>query len=280
MIISPLYRQVVTKNPNFLSCYRSYSSKAISEFGAKDNQYVRTSTNLFREDLDWNSFVKFLVNHFVDKDRVMIYSMACSDGSEAYSLAIFLMEKFSKSLCKKFFPIMAHDVDDLIINSAKSERINIEDCEIYYINKLGINLNKYFVNPKRPLKIKNDMTSYNNVGLFSYEPIQELKQTVEFKKSDILTELNKIKDNGNSVVMCRNVMPYLKEDYIDEIVSVASKVLKDGSFFVTGDYDSTKKIGERLEKSGFYRPLLENQNLFQKGNSKEMIDRLLYGYLI
>ena len=280
MKILPLYNNDISKNPNFLSCYRAYNPSLISDYGACCNFFVKTSTNMFREDLDWNSFVKHMLFNFEKKDKVNLYSMACSDGSEAYSLAIALMEKLRKPFYKKFFPIMANDVDNVIINNAKTGRINIEDCEIYYLNKVGINLNNYFVNRKQPLKIKGDMRSTNTLGIFSYEPIQELKKAVDFKQSDILTELKNIKDDGNSVVMCRNVMPYLKSDYIDEIVSTASDVLKDGSLFVTGDYDSGVNIDERLIKHGFYRPLLENRNLFKKGNIKEFTDKLLSGYLI
>ena len=269
------------KAPNFKSCYRSYIAKTASEFKDFDKHVVWTSTNIFREDLDWAGLVKYLISHFKGKEKVNSYSMACSDGSEAYSYVISLMENIPKPLCSKFFPVLSSDLDEEVINKAKLRKINIEDCEIYFINKTGINLDNYFKNRGEPLIIQNDLNTNEKVlGLYSYEPVDELKQAVEFKQSDILSELNKIKDDGNSVVMCRNVMPYLSDEYINKIVNTSSKVLKDGSLFITGDYDYQRKIDEKLLTNGFYRPLINNRNVFQKGNKTEVTDKLLSGYLI
>ena len=266
--------------PNYKSSYRSYITRSVKGFGDFDKQVVWTTTNFFRDDFDWKCFIKYLLFHFNGKDRVNAYSLACSDGSEAYTYAISLMEEIPYSAHTKFFPVFASDIDSEVINCAKSGKINIEDSEFYYINKMGMDLNYYFENKNKPIKIERDSNCDKTVGLYSYEPISELKQAVEFKQSDILSELKNINDSGNSVVMCRNVMPYLNDNYVEKVIKAASDVLKDGSLFVIGDYDSCKNIDEQLLKNGFYRPLIENRNVYQKGNSKELTDRLLSGYLI
>lgn len=53
----------------------------------------QNKTSFFRNDLDWNSLVKFLNIKYKDTNNVHIINTACSDGTKAFSLAVILMEK-------------------------------------------------------------------------------------------------------------------------------------------------------------------------------------------
>lgn len=258
-----------TQKPDFKSCFRIYSSKSLNNncFG-KDT--IRTSTNLFREDLDWFGLAVFAKKHFAQKDKVNVCSLACSDGSEAYTFAISLIENLPAEIFQKFLPIKASDIDSKVINFTKRKRINIEPIEFFLPGKrYECDLGKYFIDRKASVVLSGDANSETDM-IFSYKPIPKLADAVTFHKSDILTEINKLEDDGNSIIMCRNVFPYLNENYIDEVLNCAKNKLKKGSLFVIGDYDSHANIEPKLHKNGFYQPLtlksrfINCENVFEK----------------
>ena len=265
-------------NPTFCSAHRVYAKKAVENFKSFESSHIHTTTNLFREDLDWLHLINYAIRHFADKAKVNTYSLACSDGSEAYTFAIAIMEKCKENFAK-FLPVKAFDIDPEMLNAAKSGRINIYGGEFNVVDRLGINMRKYFINPAYPKQFTDDEVYYY-VNSSSYEPVQCLKDGVEFKQSDILTELKKIEDDGNSIVMCRNVLPYLDKNYINEIAEIAGKKLKKGSLFVIGNYDQRTDIEAKMLENGFYKPFINHDNIFECGDSNELRNRLLMGYLI
>lgn len=267
-----------TNRSTFKSAHRVYSRKAIENFNSFDSKHIHTTTNLFREDIDWIGLINYIARHFSDKDKVNSYSLACSDGSEAYTYAICIIEKFLDKV-SKFLPIKASDIDDEMLRAAESGRINVYGGEFKTVDKLDIDMRKYFINPAYPKQYTDDEV-YLYVNSSSYEPVKSLRDSVEFKKSDILTELKNINDDGNSIVMCRNVLPYLDDNYINDIVNTAKEKLKRGSLFIVGDYDHRIGIEEKLLNNGFFKPLIGQNNVFERGTDKELIDRLLMGYLV
>ena len=75
-------------------------------------------------------------------------------------------------------------------------------------------------------------------------------------------EIRKIKDNSNTILMCRNILGYFLNDKIEEFIKLASEFLKRGSLFVIGDYDhSYIDIGKIIENNNFKKVL---KNVYEK----------------
>ena len=248
-----------SKQGSFQSCFRIYPAKSVKNLNIFGRDEIRASTNIFREDLDWFGLVQYMEKHFKNKERVNTYSIACSDGSEAYTFAISVFENLPENIQSKFLPVKACDVDEEVLNAAQSGRINLYAIE-FVIPERAYNrsINKYFYNPSVSVMIKGDDISETDT-ISSYQPVQKLKDSVKFKHSDILTELNNLKDSGNSVVMCRNVFPYLNSKYTDLIINSARQNLKQGSLFIIGDYDENVNIRQKLLANGFVQPLLDSK---------------------
>ncbi len=279
MKILPVNTVYNNKN-TFKSSFRVYYPDNYKKYDFFNTNLIRTSTNIFREDLDWDKFIKFLNLHFAYKEKVNSYVMACSDGSEPFTYAMVIKEYLPENMQKKFFPIKASDIDEEVLNVAKSGRINLYPIEFLLAENIsGIDLFKYMTDKNVSKVIKGDETSESD-EISSYKVNQELRDVVEFKRSDILTELKNIKDEGNSVVMCRNVFPYLKPSYIDKIILTAKENLKNGSLFVIGNYDGCTKIEERLLENGFFKPVLNCQNIFMRGDTTNLYKKLLCGRLV
>ena len=100
-------------NLTFCSTGRFYKAKDGDEFGC--------NSWLFRDDMDWKKLAEYEIAHFKDKEQVNTLMFAASDGSEAYTNIISLYENSkAQDDTKKFFPIMAYDLDEEIVKAAKS----------------------------------------------------------------------------------------------------------------------------------------------------------------
>ena len=221
-------------SPKFGSVERSFAQKG------SDGKYsiVLNNSWALRGELDWKYNSKLFAEHFSDKKHVNVYSLAASDGSEAYMLAISLIEALGEKEASKFFPIKAIDSDKYILSIAKNGKWNLLDCEIDNLKRMYGNIDKYIKKSDSKMLIKNDKLS----SLTStYEVSELLKNAVVFEHGDLLDEIKNIDDeDGSALVFCRNVIPYLESRKISTAQNVASLLglfLAEGSMFVTGGYD-------------------------------------------
>lgn len=205
-------------------------------------------TRLFRDDLEWDKLAKYEIDHFKNKDKVNIVMFAASDGSEAYSKIISLFTT-AKNNINKFFPIKAYDIDDEILTVAKSGYIQADDMDICEATLRADNVDDFFEKTNKKIKIKNDT---NTQGFTTLKASKKLTQNVQFNRGDMFKEITKIKDNSNTILMCRNILGYFLNDKMEFFVKLASDFLKKGSLFIIGDYDKQyMNIDELIKKYNF-----------------------------
>ena len=232
------------QTPNFSSVMRKYPN-----LQTYDVDTTRTTSWMFR-DLDWGDFVQLLNENFKDKDKVNIYSLAASDGSEAYTCAIALKECLPNKINKKFFPIIASDIDAESINVAKTGRINLSNNDIRAISKFveskdllrylsNSGFHKYFSDRCPPLEIENNVT-YG--GVYSYKVSNQITQNVHFEQADMLDQIKKLDDDSNTVLLCKNVVPYLGKRKLLTLIHLMQEKLKPGSLVVFGEFDFNERM--------------------------------------
>ena len=227
-------------NPNYF-CYRpAFSSNATKEYN-KDGKPVCTCTFMFRGDCNWQEMTDYFIRHFKDKDKVNVFQFGSSDGSEAYTKIISLLE--TKKDVNKFFPIKAFDISEQMVNAANSGMINILPDEIKDIP----NFYRYFTPTDKKLVLERDIL-HNK----TYEVKDILKNKVQFKKGDMFEIMKNFKDDSNSLLLCRNVLLYFEDDEITELADLLAEKLKKGSLFVVSpdDRDLTN-IDTKLSNRGF-----------------------------
>lgn len=225
-------------HPSFKSCYYR---EVLDNAG---NLLYRSTTDLFRQDLNWNAFAEYLIKKFANQEKVNLYSFACSDGSEPYSLAMMLISKLGEAKAKKFFPIIASDIDDVLIQKAKSGELElIVDEEVLDIYEKEVN---------DPLAIFN-MTGLPSSTFFdsSYNERRSngayvtlahakdfLRNAVKFSTGNVINEIDHVEPK-NSVVLFRNCWGYLNPNEQKTLLTKLGNNLGENSVFVIGDFGAT-----------------------------------------
>ncbi len=212
-------------------------------------------TNFFRGDLSWNEFGKTVVDFFKNAKKVNVYDFGASDGSEAYSLAMYLIEKLGLDGANKYFPIKAYDVDEQIVKMAKSGKINANDTDISYINKNAPNsFERYF-----------DISKNKSMERYPYaiRPKKDINDiAVSFNFGDFIEELDNI-EHKNCLILCRNFWCYLSQTQQKAAIKKLAEKLDSTSLVVIGEYDRgvASYIDYELRAKGFEEI---SNNVFKK----------------
>ncbi len=252
---------------SFGNCGKMYKSAETVYNGILSKDQVYTTTSLFRPHLDWNKFINYVIENFKNKEKVNIYSLGCSDGSEAYSYAIALTEKLPKSQHQKYLPIMAFDIDSEVIQAAQSGKINLTNDDFNAITK-NINIDKYgigdnwhkkfFQKAGSALKIGNDISREDFQSIYnprySYTPAGNIKDSVKFYESDVLSAINRINDDGNSIVNTCHVLSYCEDFYVEKVLNALGEKLKPGSIYVFDKFYLEPSFIEKIQNRGFILP--------------------------
>lgn len=227
MIVS---NQTYNKN----SCIVNFSSNNREIYnivnGSKILRY-RNNSCFFRDDLDWNKLADTLTEKYKNVDKVNVYCFGCSEGAEPFSLAMILMQKLGiKS--KKFFPIMASDIDGEILKNPKKGIITPSESDFFDIrNSLGEDYTKYLQVNK--LFEPNSFLA-DKVSLGKIKP--PLENKIIFKQAEIRSSIPKIKKD-NSVILCRNFWNYMKYGDVKATVQELYNHLGQNCICIIGDFD-------------------------------------------
>lgn len=262
-----LYKNTGTKQEYHKPYYTLYEDYVSFKNGTNPNFSIvkiknSNATQFFREDMpytkdsDYSNFARFLNEHF-SEGKVNVYDFACSDGSEAYSIAISLIEEIGEEEAQRFFPIQAIDKDRQIIKNAASGTIECDTVDIENITKnTHDKFDKYFEILEQNGK---------NYVLKVKEP---LKNAVNFKTGKIEDKLDDIKDSNN-VVLCRNMWPYLSRESMFKAVLKLSN-LDNNSLVVIGNFDRDHEMPSLLPRAFQLIGLKElNNNMLIKDESFE-----------
>jgi len=218
--------------------------------------FNRHATSMFRYDINWAGLGGYLSDRFDDEEKVNTHIYACSNGSEAYSTSILLQYVFGKD-AYKFFPIEAKDINAERIKEAKSEQAT-ERTRVYraYLPaKYSLNAeeDEERIHPfiERKLNLKTgEETEWISA---------KTKSPIEFTRANILDDIENIDTEHPSIIMCRNMWPYVDPSEYDDFAKRLYERLAKGSVVILGEYDcmgeegmkNSDKLPGALLRAGF-----------------------------
>lgn len=192
------------------SNFRDYTQKIKQDEDIRKefiNQITINVTEFFRNKEKFDEFQDLLFNHIIPKHRdIKIWSAACSNGAEPYSVSIMLHKNSYTNKAR----IIASDIDDGILSKAKDGLY--KDRDIKNIEK-------------------TDIKKYFNLIDDDYEIKEDVKRLVSFKKHDLI--LDKY-DVDYHAIICRNVTIYFKNEIRNEIYRKFHQALVPGGIFFIG----------------------------------------------
>jgi chemotaxis protein methyltransferase CheR len=164
-----------------------------------------------------------------DRNRLKIWSAACSNGCEPYTLAM-IMEKLTPG---KKHDIIATDIDTTILETAKKGIYNKND-----IKNVDPQLKEKYFAP---------------IGDDKYAIKDEIKNRVSFKKHDLILERY---DLSFDLIVCRNVVIYFTQETKNEIYKKFYQALKPGGLLFVGATESIynyRELGFEKASTFIYR---------------------------
>lgn len=230
--------------------YKNYENHPV--LSNPNVNFFSNYTKFFRTDIasNWKNFLDVVDSHFSQVDKVNVYCFGCSDGSEAYSLAMGFLDKKGPRKVLKYVPIKAYDIDSEMIRTAQKGWLPCSKND-----KIRINSNTPFA------RFFCDIVEVPRDEKYPYrfQPTQRVKDLIEFQTGEFVEKLDEI-EPCNNLVMCRNFWYYLGTDKIPEIVEKLANKIDETSLVVIGDFDRTY-ILDSFKNAGFEEIVL---NVFKK----------------
>jgi len=255
-------------------CNSQYNSSSLT-FGTTRKKTVVDKkianwnhTDFFRTDINWPRFITELDNKYPNGAKINCY--ACSDGSEAYSIALKLIQQLGLKKAQKFFPIIAKDIDKEQIEKDKKGIVGLrKTIDIPEMKRCLKDTNIKIDDIIEPANIEPEKV----FGVYNYEIGQYkvkgfLKDVVKFETANIVEDTNK-KFPENSVVLFRNAVPYLSPEQEKQLVQNLDKNLSAGNLVVIGGFDQDYScIAEHLANSSFHVVDSDNPMVYTRRNLK------------
>ena len=164
--------------------------------------------------------------------KLNIWSLGCSTGQEAYSIAMSI-DKNSKMFSDWNINILASDLSSLAIS--KAQHGSYSNFEI----QTGLNAQM----------ILDYFTKSGDAWIIS----DKIKKMVEFRRYNLLEEA--IVRSKFEVVFCRNVLRYFTQDLQDELLKRISEKQPQGGYLYLGkgeNIQAVEKYYHKIDNNGTY----------------------------
>jgi chemotaxis protein methyltransferase CheR/two-component system CheB/CheR fusion protein len=204
------YFKILEQNPDEGKLFISSLQVNVSEF--------------FRNPLTFTYLKQVILPWIIEKKKlekekeIRIWSAACSEGQEPYSIAIIWKELASSLQTDTTCRIFATDINQESINIAKEGIYNESMLKKASLNQV----NSYFLQNKN-----------------SYTIHPKIKKLVSFSEFDLLTEKCICPPEsifGNfDVVICSNLLFYFQQINRQRIIDKVGHCLANGGYFITGE---------------------------------------------
>ena len=182
-------------------------------------------TYFFREEYQFKCMVNRMLPEIISRKRsgniIRIWSVPAATGEEPYSIAIYLLE-YWKDIDKWDVEIIASDIDTNVLENAKK----------------GIYAERSVQNLPRSIIQKY----FNLLGNGYYQICDELRNSVEFTRVNIIDTKETKRYRGFDIVFCRNLLIYFDDLSRKIAVENLFDSMNPGGFICLGHSESMSRI--------------------------------------
>lgn len=207
-------------------------------------------TSFFRERSHFDFLQTRVLPELNDRDRVDIWSAACSTGEEPYSIATSILQKMGQSGVQRA-RILASDISSRAL--AKAKRAVYSEDRIQGISTEQL---KLFL-----LRGHGECE-----GLYRVKP--EIRAIVSFERVNLNENISHL--GPFSVIFCRNVMIYFDAPTQERVVNRLAGCLEPGGYLFTGHSESLNGIKHPLQyvQAAIYRKPITVASVSWRGSMR------------
>ncbi|WP_281613817.1 CheR family methyltransferase [Flammeovirga sp. SubArs3] len=212
------------------------------------NSFMIGVTTFFRDPEEWEFLEAVVLPKILTKDIIRIWSIGCSTGQEAYSIAILVRELLGNNAAVKDIKIFATDINENAIHRASEGFFS--DSEIQHL----------------PKKYQEKYFDFN--GKY-YEVKEDIRSIITFVQHDILSTPPFL---NIDLITCRNLLIYLNQRTQNKILNTIKFSMNKGSFLFLGPSEknfSDKYLEEINVKRKFFR-LKEKFKIIDMDNTSKI----------
>lgn len=179
-------------------------------------------TQFFRDEEAFSLLrqeIELLVDIHPEESPIRIWSVGCASGEEAYSIGIMLCEAHERRGRKPNFKVFATDVHDQILETASRGRYQTDSIE-----GLSDELMKTYFKPD---------------GEGHLRVVPRLRNRLVFAKHNVVTDSPFTKMD---LVICRNLLIYLKEDAQATAIAGFRFALRDNGLMMLGPSETAGRL--------------------------------------
>ncbi len=170
-------------------------------------------TSFFRNPDVWTGIRDVLRSLSEQKDSVHVWSAACADGREAYSLSI--LAHADPQIDASKVRVLGTDISEPALETARN----------------GVYEASQSVDIGNELDALGDYSGFVDVDGNQYAIRPEVKRNVGFERHDLINDGPK---SGFDLVICRNLFIYIDNEYKEPILTTIAESLNPDGYLVIG----------------------------------------------
>jgi chemotaxis protein methyltransferase CheR len=184
-------------------------------------------TSFFRESAHFDFLKQTILPALRGRDRLSIWSAACSSGEEPYTIVFCLLEALGEAALSKI-RILATDISTRVLASAQRGAYPVERFE----TMPAAQVHRYLLRGENRWK-----------GWYQVKPA--LRAAVEFRRLNLMEPFSHL--GPFPVIFCRNVMIYFDRPTQQDLVNRLAGCLEPGGYLLIGHAESLNGVEHPLE---------------------------------
>ena len=170
-------------------------------------------TGFFRNPDVWEG-IRELLQHLSERKRqIQVWSAACADGREPYSLAMLAHD--DPDIDEEKLRILATDINDSALDTART----------------GIYESSRTVDVGEQLEFLSEYHRYVEQDGDRFQVRKPVRRLVTFERHDLINDDPK---SGYDLVLCRNLFIYIDNEYKEPILGTVARSLRSDGYLVIG----------------------------------------------
>jgi len=218
-------RMAATESTSFPVYFATLRADSDNEIEHLINSFTVNETYFYREDHQFRCLTSTLLEVIAPKKKagepIRIWSVPCSTGEEAYSIAIWLLENWDK-VDRYEIEIVGSDIDTTALRAAETGT---------YGERSLIRLSKDLVT-----------RYFTRLADGRYRILPELTSTIQFTRANIVDSAQTGVHRHFDVIFCRNILMYFDDTSRRLAAENLYESLLPGGFMCLGHTESMSRI--------------------------------------